>query len=141
VGKLTLAVLEATLTLFLDEATALSEVPTLRMLCRSAREIGEQADRIAAAVRQRSTGAQVEVLDGLSQVGSGSLPAQDLPTRLVALATDDLSAEELARRLRRGRPPVFTRVHEEQVQIDPRTLLPGEEEVLVRVLVTALTAP
>ena len=49
--KLTLAVLEATLVLFLDQQRALHEVPTLRMLGRDLRDIETQAQRIAAAIR------------------------------------------------------------------------------------------
>ena len=51
VGKLTLAALEATLTLFFDESVAIEEVPTLRMLRRETVDLAEQAGRIAAAVR------------------------------------------------------------------------------------------
>lgn len=138
-GKLTLAALEATLTLFLDEALALREVPTLRMLCRPLAELGEQAERIAREVVQRVPGCQLNVVDGCSQMGSGSLPTQDLPTRLVAV-TAAASPQELAQRLRQLQPPVFVRVHKGQILLDPRTLLDGEEAVVVQALVTVLTA-
>ena len=82
VGKLTLAALEATLSLFLDEATALREVPTLRMLRRGLAEISAQAERIAQAISAKASGAIVATTDGFSQMGSGSLPTQNLPTRL-----------------------------------------------------------
>jgi L-seryl-tRNA(Ser) seleniumtransferase len=139
-GKLTLAALEATLTLFLDDALALREVPTLRMLCRSLAEIGEQAERIARAVVERTTSGAVAVVDGCSQMGSGSLPTQELPTRLVAVNSAAISPDELARRLRQYRPPVFVRVHKGRVLLDPRTLLEGEESVVVAALLDALTA-
>ncbi len=83
--KLTLAALEATLVLFLDQQRALCDVPTLRMLRRDLADIEMQAQRIAAAVRAAVPGASVAVVDGFSQMGSGSLPGQDLPTRLVAV--------------------------------------------------------
>jgi L-seryl-tRNA(Ser) seleniumtransferase len=140
VGKLTLAALEATLTLFLDEAAALNEVPILRMLRRELSGIAEQAERIARAVRQRGADrlGSVETIDGFSQMGSGSLPGQDLPTRLVALSPTRMSAEELALRLRKRTPPVFARIQENRVLIDPRTLLEGEEEALTAAIVEAL---
>jgi len=139
-GKLTLAALEATLTLFLDESLALHEVPTLRMLCRSLAEIGEQAERIARAVAERTPEGCTGVVDGCSQMGSGSLPTQELPTRLVAVDAKSVSPDELARRLRQSSPPVFVRVHKGRVLLDPRTLLDGEEPVVVEALVTALAA-
>jgi len=138
VGKLTLAALEATLSLFLDEAAALDEVPTLRMLRRELAEIAAQAERIAGAIAGQAAGASVTVVEGSSQMGSGSLPGQDLPTRLVAIESEKVPPGELALRLRRHEPPVFARVHKNQVLLDPRTLLDGEEEVLVRACVAAL---
>ncbi len=142
VGKLTLAALEATLSLFLDEAAAVDEVPTLRMLRRQLPEITAQAERIAAAITGAiaggAAGASVTVIEGASQMGSGSLPGQELPTRLVAVAPANVPPGELALRLRRHEPPVFARVHQNQVLLDPRTLLDGEEEALVRACVAAI---
>ncbi len=132
VGKLTLAALEATLSLFLDETRALREVPTLRMLCRPLGELAEQADRIAQAIAAQSPGISVNVIEGSSQMGSGSLPGQDLPTRLVAVECAAVEAGELAQRLRCHRPPVFVRVHKGRVLIDPRTLLDDEESIVVQ---------
>jgi L-seryl-tRNA(Ser) seleniumtransferase len=138
VGKLTLAALEATLSLFLDEATALREVPTLRMLRRGLAEISAQAERIAQAIGRSTSSSAVTTIDGFSQMGSGSLPTQNLATRLVAIQSDLVESGELALRLRRFAPPVFARVHKGQVLVDPRTLLDGEEQVLVEAFVQAL---
>ena len=129
--KLALAALEATLVLFLDQQRALDEVPTLRMLRRDLADIETQAERIAAAIRASVPGAKAEVVEGFSQMGSGSLPGQDLPTRLVAVQAENLEEGEIARRLRRHDPPVFARVGQGRVLADPRTLLDGEEAALV----------
>lgn len=140
VGKFTLAALETTLTLFLDETLALREVPTLRMLCRTLGEIAEQAHRIAKAIADQAREAKVEVIDGFSQMGSGSLPGQDLPTRLVAVQAPSIEAGALALRLRRHRPPVFARIHKGQVLVDPRTLLDGDEPLVVQAFAAAVAA-
>lgn len=140
VGKLTLAPLEATLSLFLDEQLALSDVPILRMLMRPHDEIAQQAERIAAALRQTSTAATVTTDAGFSQMGSGSLPAQNLATTLVVIEPMTISAEELGRRLRQHRPAVFARLQKGCLLVDPRTVLPGEEEPLVQAIVQALNA-
>ena len=100
--------------------------------------MGEQAERIAAAIGVASADFEVTVRDGSSQVGSGSLPGQGLPTRLVAIHPQPLSAEELALQLRRGEPPVFTRIHNDEVCIDPRTLRPGDEDALIGAVRRAL---
>ncbi len=136
--KLTMAALEATLALFLDPQRALSEVPTLRMLRRALADIEAQAQRIAAEICAVVPGAKITVVPGFSQMGSGSLPGQDLPTHLVAVAADNLAESEIARRLRRHAPPVFARLGQGKVLADPRTLLEGDEPVLVAALCSAL---
>jgi L-seryl-tRNA(Ser) seleniumtransferase len=137
--KLGLAALEATLVLFLDQQRALAEVPTLRMLRRDLADLQAQAERIAAAIRAGTPGVQAAVVEGFSQMGSGSLPGQDLPTRLVAVRAANLDEGQLAGRLRRHVPPVFTRVGQGRVLADPRTLLDGEEAVLVAAFRRALS--
>ena len=137
VGKLTLAVLEATLSLFLEEAVAMRELPTLQMLNMSLSEIGDTAQRIAEAIGPCAA-ARVEVIDGSSRMGSGSLPGPNLPTRLVAIQPRGMDLDEMALCLRRHRPAIFTRIQHEQLLVDPRTLLPGEEEELIRAMLSVL---
>ncbi|MBE3070171.1 MAG: L-seryl-tRNA(Sec) selenium transferase [Planctomycetes bacterium] len=134
VGKLTLAALEATLSLFFDEDLALRELPTLRMLVRDLADTGRQAKRIASAVRRRVPDADVAVIDGSSQMGSGSLPTQNVPTRLVAVRSSAMTADALAASLRRHEPPVFARIQDDRVLLDPRTLLAGDEQEVVTAL-------
>ena len=47
--------------------------------------------------RARCPGVETSVIDGSSQMGSGSLPEQNLPTTLVSVAPKGLSPDELAR--------------------------------------------
>ena len=134
VGKLTLATLEATLKLFLDESLALAEVPTLRMLRRDTSEIAKQAEQLASQLSSTPCDAEVTNIAGFSQMGSGSLPTQQLATTLVAVRPEKISAESLARRLRQYDTPIFARIHNDRVLIDPRTLLAGDDEIVVKAL-------
>jgi len=138
VGKLTLAALEATLKLFLDESLALREVPTLRMLRRDKSEITKHANRLASRLGKAVSGIVVSTVPGFSQMGSGSLPAQDLPTTLVALRCEKSGAESLAAQFRQYPTPVFTRIQNDQVLIDPRTLLSGDDKIIVEALIEIL---
>lgn len=139
VDKITLSVLETTLTLFLDESLAIREIPTLQMMARTLTEIRASAGRIAGALLKTANSARIEVVDGFSQMGSGSLPGHDLPTSLVAIEPRGGNPEELARRLRLSSPPVFARIAKGHLLLDPRTLLPGDEEILIQVVTTALS--
>lgn len=134
VGKLTLATLEATLKLFLDESLALAEVPTLQMLRRDASEIAKHAKRLASQFSKGNCDAEVRIIAGFSQMGSGSLPDQDLATTLVAVRPQKTNAESLAKRLRQYGTPVFARINNDQVLIDPRTLLAGDDKILIKAM-------
>ncbi len=134
VGKLTLAALEATLKLFLDESVALREVPTLQMLKCSLPEITKQAKRIVSQLSKSISTAAVTTISGFSQMGSGSLPAQNLATMLVAVQPKNISAESLAQRLRLHSTPIFTRIQNDQVLIDPRTLREGDDRIIIDAL-------
>ena len=135
VGKLTLTVLEATLKLFLDESIALREVPTLKMLRRDASEIAKQAENMAVELRKSVSGVEVTTICGFSQMGSGSLPEQNLATTLLALKPEQISAESLAQRLRQYGTPIFARIQNDQVLVDPRTLLSGDDKIVIDALV------
>ena len=131
VDKMTLAVLETTLSLFLDEAVAMREIPTLAMLSRDLDDITAQAGRIAKAVASGTSGANVTTQDGFSQMGSGSLPEQNLPTCVVAVEPKNMTPDKLAARLRGCEVPVFARIQNDKVLLDPRTLQDGEEQILI----------
>jgi L-seryl-tRNA(Ser) seleniumtransferase len=139
VGKLTLAAAEATLSLFLDEALALREVPTLRMVMRPVADVAREARRIARALRRAGASAEVCVEDGWSEMGSGSLPGQRIPTKVVSVKPAAKSVDEVARELRAGEPPIFARIHEEALLIDPRTLQPGDSKILAGILAGILS--
>jgi L-seryl-tRNA(Ser) seleniumtransferase len=127
--------LEATLKLFLDETVALREVPTLKMLRRDSSEIAKQTDTMALEITKSVSGVDVKIITGFSQMGSGSLPAQNLPTTLVALQSEKINAESLAQKLRQNDTPIFTRIQNDQVLIDPRTLLSGDDKIIIDALI------
>ena len=97
-----------------------------------------RSERLAAALREKKVDATTT--RGSSQMGSGSLPAQNLPTTLVAITPEGIDAETLARRLRLHEPPVFARIQNEQVLLDPRTLRAGDDGILVEAVASAITA-
>jgi L-seryl-tRNA(Ser) seleniumtransferase len=79
---------------------------------------------------------QGEVVEGESTVGGGSLPGETLPTHLLAL--DVRSPNRLLKHLRNSQPPVIARTKDERVVLDPRTVLPGQDESLLAGLLAAL---
>jgi L-seryl-tRNA(Ser) seleniumtransferase len=76
------------------------------------------------------------VVDGRSTVGGGSLPGETLPTRLLALPA--LHPDQLAVALRNADPPVVSRIEDDRLVLDPRTVLPEEEQALLQNVAAAL---
>ena len=127
-GKLTLAALEATLKLFLHPETLDFRHPIYRMLTLDIDVIGKRVETVVSRLHGAlPAGVQVEVVDGGSQVVSGSVPVEILPTRLLSLRSDRDSPAEIGRRLRGQVPAVFTRIHEQAVLFDFRTVQPDED--------------
>ncbi len=139
VDKFTLAALEATLQLYLEAASALAEVPTLRLLTLTEAALAARARRLARRLRRVAADrVAVATEPGVSQVGGGALPTAELPTRLVSLRPRDMSVSRLAARLRAGPVPVLGRVHRDALLLDPRTLLPGDDARVAEALAWAL---
>jgi L-seryl-tRNA(Ser) seleniumtransferase len=123
VDKLTYAALEATLLAYVKKDYA--AIPALRMMHLSKDEIGKRAEAIAQ--KARSTRLRVEVIDGESLIGGGAAPSAMLPTRLLAVTCDGLSADEISACLRTSDPPIVTRVEEGCVLLDLRTVFPEQD--------------
>ncbi|HLW53733.1 MAG TPA: L-seryl-tRNA(Sec) selenium transferase [Candidatus Angelobacter sp.] len=132
VDKLTYAALEATLREYVRQNH--QAIPFLRMMRATAEEVRQRAQslhaRLVAAKNLRS-----EVIAGESLVGGGSAPTSTLPTFLLAITAQPLSADDLSARLRMNSPPVVTRVEEGRVLVDLRTVSPEEEAELARALI------
>lgn len=132
--KASIAGLAATLGHYL-RGEAFEKVPVWRMIAAPLDALGRRARRWARAV-----GAQAAVVEGRSMVGGGSLPEEGLPTRLLAIPSRPrLTAEVMARRLRAHRPPVIPRIERDTLLLDPRTVDPRKDRVVLEALRDALS--
>jgi len=137
--KMTLAALEATLRLYLEEPRAMAETPTLRMLTRPVAELDRQARLLARRLRRRfGPRLQVNVVSTEARAGGGSLPQAPLPSRALALTLPPLAPQDLEVRLRRAETPIIGRLEHGVVLLDLRTLLPGDQEAIMAALAEAL---
>lgn len=128
--KLTYAALEATLLAYVKGEH--DAIPALRMMRLTKQEIGGRAEAIAATIR--SAKLSVQVIDGDSVIGGGAAPSATLPTRLLALGCQGLSADEVAARLRACDPPIIARVEDGRVLLDLRTVFPEQDEAVTGAL-------
>jgi len=134
VDKLTYAALEATLLAYVRRDH--DAIPTLRMMRLTKEEIGRRAEKLAARIKSSTLQSklQVEVIDGDSVIGGGAAPSSVLPTRQLAVTCSELSADELAGRLRANDPPVIARIEEGRVLLDLRTVFPADDAALAAAL-------
>jgi len=135
-----LAALESTLLLYLDEKRAMEEIPTLRMLSLDTRRLARRGKRLLKRLSGLAESRMVFTLrEDVSQVGGGALPLQELPTIVVAIKPLDFSVNNLEENLRKGEPPIISRISKEELIWDMRTVIDEEITLLAAGIKKALT--
>jgi L-seryl-tRNA(Ser) seleniumtransferase len=128
--KLCLSALSSTLQSYIT-GRELEEIPVWQMISRSFDSIDKGAQEWVRYLNEN--GVNAKVIDGNSTVGGGSLPGSMLPTRLVAVASEEV--DSLAEKLRSNEIPVIGRIANDELLLDPRTVLPGQSDDLLQAVV------
>ena len=134
IDKLSMAALAATLEHYIRDE-ALDKVPIWRMIAMPADEV-----RARVKVWAEKIGEQASPMKAQSTIGGGSLPGETLPTWALAIECDgvDGGAEAVARRLREADNPILGRIEDGRVLLDARTVLPDEDDALLKAVQSAL---
>jgi len=132
IDKIRLAALSATLIHYL-KGEAASTVPIWRMISAPLEEIDQRARMWAEALKDLA-----QVTEGESMIGGGSLPGGTLPTKLVAISgkgkrNSQNTAQALVRKLQGGEFPIIGHISDNVLLLDPRSVLPEEDEIVLRV--------
>ena len=135
VDKLTYAALEATLLAYRKHDY--DAIPAVRMMRLSKAEINQRAEAVAKELQASLL--SVELMDGESVIGGGAAPSATLPTRLLAVASEGVTAHALAARLRAADPPVIARVADGRLLFDLRTVFPEQDKALTKALFQVAT--
>ncbi len=120
VDKLTLSALESVLKAYLDPATVVRKVPTLNMIATPRQTVAARARRFGR--RLSDLPVTVGTMASVSKVGGGSLPLEELPTVLLTLEPQRMTAHDLEERLRLQDPPVVARIVDDKLCLDLRTV-------------------
>lgn len=134
-GKMTYAALEATLGLWQREP-ARAQIPVVEMLLMPIAHIERRAQALADAITMKAPDLRCVIVDGMSTIGGGSAPQSQIPTKLLALTSAARSATDIESALRTGTPPVITRIQNDAVLLDLRTVR-EDDDVLLERLVSA----
>lgn len=128
VDKVTIAALEALFRLYLNEETLQDKLPTLRFMTRSLSEMEEIAKAAAKELSKFfGNDAVIEISNGGSEIGSGSLPGEELATKIIAIDHKNMSPVKLAELFRRNNPPIIGRIKDDKFLLDVRCIEKGSE--------------
>lgn len=138
VDKLTICALEATLRMYLDEDKAKKEIPTLKMLTYSIKELEEKANNLYSKIEYLNNYADIKIEDGLSQVGGGSMPTETMDSKVITIIPKNINVSTLENRLRLSDAHIIARVYDDKYVLDVRTIFEDEFEVVKTELEKAL---
>lgn len=134
IDKMTIAALEATLRMYLDEEEAIKNIPTLRMITCSLEELARKADILLNKIRSLDIDADVQKEKNVSQVGGGSMPLEKLDTYTVTIKPNKLSVSYLERSLRNSKSHIIGRINEDKYILDVRTIEEEEFDSIIKEL-------
>jgi len=136
--KMQYAAAEAVWKLFLDPETLPQKHPVLRMITEPAESVKSRTQnfrrRISSAIGDR---AKMSIEADKTEMGSGSLPGNGIPTFVLKLITNGRTADCVAGVMRKGRPPVFVRIAEDALLMDLRTVPKTDEKLLSECVIKA----
>lgn len=138
IDKLSLAALAATLRLYLAPNDPLVQVPVLRMISEDAASVGKRASKLLRQLK-KIPGIEGVISDDVSYSGGGALPMNEIPTKVVELHAKNLTATQLAERLRKTDVPVIGRIADDMLHLDLRTVLARDLPDLVVAMEQAVT--
>jgi L-seryl-tRNA(Ser) seleniumtransferase len=129
-GKLTLAALEATLRLYRQAPDITQAIPTLRAFTRhldDIREFGEAVlPKLQAALGE---GFRLMLEESTSQIGSGALPTEELPTVVIGVEHKNVGATRIAEQFRSASPPIIGRIKDGRFLLDLRTIFDSQDVI------------
>lgn len=137
IDKLCLAALEATLKLYIPPNNPYDRIPVLKMLNENKANLFNRANEVSNGLGNIDH-VSVNVKDGSSLIGGGSLPSSVLPTSLVCIKSNNCTQNELAKRLRDQNPAVIGRISDDNLVLDMRTVQHHEVGDVVAALKAAL---
>ncbi len=140
VEKLVYGALEATLNSY-RFGRAVSEIPVVRMIAMTGRELNRRARNFSRRLRARiPKGVEIRLSEGSSVVGGGSCPECRLPATLITLESGSIRPNVVEARLRCQDPPVIIRLEEDKAVIDLRTVFPAQEPALIEAIIRAVAS-
>ena len=127
--KLVLSALEATLRLYLQPEKLPETLPAAQLLTMPVTTLRERAETVKRAVKNPRL--NIEIIETFSQVGSGALPLEKLPSMALRVTSPRFSSKKLAEKLREYSPPIVGYVQDGALLLNLRTVCDDEVELIL----------
>ncbi len=129
IDKLTLIALEEVLRFYRNPDMVVNSLPSVKMLCETVSSVKERCEKLKLLIEKKSNSTRfdINIVENFSQVGGGAMPMQNIPTYVLSILHDRLSANEIADKLRQAEIPIIGRIEDDMVILDVRTLLEGDD--------------
>ncbi|WP_035288206.1 L-seryl-tRNA(Sec) selenium transferase [Clostridium sp. KNHs214] len=131
IDKMTLAALEATLRLYLDENEAIDKIPTLNMLLSPKEIVKKKAESLKRRLRNKVNNFKFTLDSDYSMVGGGSMPVERIETYVIKVSSEVFTPEEIEHKLRMNKIPIVVRVYNNEVIMDLRTIFPRDFDSII----------
>ena len=132
--KVTITLMEATLEAYMDIKSLPDQVPTVFLLEQTAQEISEKVKDFLAKIKTTEKSLwSFEIRETESKTGGGAMPDLNLGSAAIVITHPNWSALDLQKWFRSQPVPVITRVHEDQVWLDFRTIFKKDFDELLKV--------
>ena len=130
VDKLTICALEATFRMYLDEKKAIKNIPTLRMITYTEEEINKKAKTLYNKLMALDENFIINIVDGESQVGGGSMPLETIKSKLIEISPKNISVSYLEKKLRLSPSHIIGRIKDDKYLLDVRTIFEDEYDII-----------
>jgi L-seryl-tRNA(Ser) seleniumtransferase len=137
IDKLSLAALHATLSLYIAPNDPFARIPILVALAEPIDQIAARAEALLEHLTP--TAYDAKIIETKALAGGGTLPEQDLPSYAIALSSQILTAQALAKKLRQYETPIIARISDDQVILDVRAMTTEDLPIVAAAIRRAFT--
>ena len=112
-----------------EKGSYLSSIPVQKMLTTETQEIRRRTEKLKSLLNKDIF--QIKIKEGYALIGGGAAPEEKIPTYLLAITSKLHSVNELEQHLRNSSIPIISRIENDQLILDLRTVFPEQENIII----------
>lgn len=137
IDKFTACMLELVLLEYLNEETAIKNIPVLNMLSSSYEEQVVKSKKLYDGLNNSNfkNNFEIKISDTLSQVGGGSLPLEEIKSSALIIKPKNVTVDKFEEQLRKLDIPIIVRIENDEIILDVRTIFDEELDIVINELI------